>query len=440
MTKKGFWAGCVLLLLTPGLALGAGFHIREQGTKAMGMANAFVAQADDPSAIFYNPAGIVQLDGTRLSLGVTAINVPGTEFEGTTYLGDNRDKGLPGALQQVDTKARDDIFFPPNAYLTHHSADSPWAFGIGVNLQFPLAKRWDGTTAFRDEVKELSIKPININPTVAYEFEKWHLALGVGIDYTFADVWLEKDSCAMVPDGQGSFMPRRLASSEIEGKGDGWGYNAGLLWQPLPQLSLGISYRSEIDLDIDEGDADFLLTPTGLAVLQGTNGYSGAAAVSTDASTEITLPETWSFGIAYKPVDGLVVEVDADYFGWSSYDELDIQLTGSPLGNSPGQPKDWDDVWAYRLGIAYRFLPAWEARAGYCYDNTPVPEATLGPELPGADREDYALGLGYYTDRAVLDVAYMYVDFEDRQVANDIARGTYKSEAHLVAGNLTYFF
>jgi long-chain fatty acid transport protein len=36
----------------------AGFHIRAQGAKAMGMANAFVTQADDPSAIFDNSAGI----------------------------------------------------------------------------------------------------------------------------------------------------------------------------------------------------------------------------------------------------------------------------------------------------------------------------------------------------------------------------------------------
>ncbi|MEA3466103.1 MAG: outer membrane protein transport protein [Thermodesulfobacteriota bacterium] len=79
----------LMVLLMPSLVCGAGFHIREQGAKAMGMANAFVAQADDPSAIFYNPAGIAFQDGTQVSLGVTVINVPETEFNGTTTIGEN---------------------------------------------------------------------------------------------------------------------------------------------------------------------------------------------------------------------------------------------------------------------------------------------------------------------------------------------------------------
>lgn len=108
--KTIFWV-LVICLALPLSSMGAGFHIREQGAKAMGMANAFVAQADDPSAVFYNPAGIAFSEGAAMSLGVTVVNVPETEFSGTTKLGD-RAPGL-GVEQNVDTKARDDIFFPP---------------------------------------------------------------------------------------------------------------------------------------------------------------------------------------------------------------------------------------------------------------------------------------------------------------------------------------
>lgn len=86
--KRGLTVVVLLVLLLPGLVFGAGFHIREQGAKAMGMANAFVAQADDPSAIFYNPAGIAFQSGTQVSLGVTVVKVPETKFTGTTKLGD----------------------------------------------------------------------------------------------------------------------------------------------------------------------------------------------------------------------------------------------------------------------------------------------------------------------------------------------------------------
>lgn len=88
MKAKAVFYLLALSLALPMASMGAGFHIREQGAKAMGMANAFVAQADDPSAVFYNPAGIAFQEGTAISLGVTIINVPETEFKGTTYSGD----------------------------------------------------------------------------------------------------------------------------------------------------------------------------------------------------------------------------------------------------------------------------------------------------------------------------------------------------------------
>jgi long-chain fatty acid transport protein len=409
----------------------------------MGMANAFVAQADDPSAIFYNPAGIAFSEGTAVSLGVTVVNVPETEFTGSTELGDDRINSRPGQIMSnLGIKARDDVFFPPNFYMTTSEADSPWAFGIGVGTLYPLAKRWDTTSPFRDEVKEIAIKPININPTVAYHFDELNLALGLGIDYTYSQVWLEKDTYAFNPAVLGP-SAAHIASSEIEGDGDGWGYNFGLLWKPLECISVAVSYRSEIELDID-GDADFLYTVTGRNVIAGEAGLPVSmipAVASADAATEITLPDTWSFGLAWMPTDRLTVEIDADRFGWSSYDELDIDLgSGSLLGDSPSAPKDWNDVWAYRMGMEYALTEALDLRLGYARDNTPIPNDTIGPELPDADRNNYTFGFGYKGERAVFDFAYMWVEFDDRNVDNDIQTGTYESDAYLFAANLTSFF
>nr|WP_320116000.1 outer membrane protein transport protein [uncultured Desulfuromonas sp.] len=429
-----------LALMVPGWVSAAGFHIREQGSKAMGMANAFAAQADDPSAIFYNPAGIAFQTGTQVSLGVTVINVPETEFRGTTKLGDVV-SGL-GVEQQVDTEARNDIFFPPNFYMTTRQEGSPWAFGVGVGSLYPLAKRWDTTSPFRDEVKEIAIKPINVNPTVAYQFESIKLGVAVGVDYTYADVWLEKSNCVdeyyFTSLGYSGFaaMPgqaaRQLGEVELEADGDGWGYNFGLLWQPLDCLSFGVAYRSEIELDFD-GDADYQLTTTGSAIY-GMNTYS------TGAETEITLPDTWSFAVAWKPTSKLTVEFDADRFGWSSYDSLDILFDENTVLPDSLNRKDWNDVWAYRFGAQYAMTESLDLRVGYARDNTPVPNDTIGPELPDADRNNYTFGFGYHTDRAVFDFAYMWVDFDDRKVDNETQTGTYKSDAYLFAANLTYFF
>ena len=68
---------CLLsaFLVKNGFCAGSGaFRIEVPDAEAMGKGSAFVAQADNPSAIYYNPAGLTQLKGkTYLSLGASAI-------------------------------------------------------------------------------------------------------------------------------------------------------------------------------------------------------------------------------------------------------------------------------------------------------------------------------------------------------------------------------
>lgn len=326
--------------------------------------------------------------------------------------------------------------------MTSSKADSPWAFGIGVGSLFPLAKRWDTTSPFRDEIKEIAIKPININPTVAYRIEALNLAVAVGVNYTYADVWLEKsastDAYALGEAPMPGLAVVQLGELELEADGDGWGYNAGLLWKPSERLSIGIAYRSEIELDFD-GDADYQITTAGQSVYGQLAGYTDMV-YSVGAETDITLPDMWSFGVAVKPTDRLTVEFDADRFGWSSYDSLDIYFDKNTILSDSLMRKDWNDVWTYRMGMQYEVTDALDVRLGYARDNNPIPNDTVGPELPDADRNNYTFGFGYKAERAVFDFAYMWVDFDDREVNNEIQRGTYKSDAYLFAANLTYFF
>jgi long-chain fatty acid transport protein len=364
-----------------------------------------------------------------VNLGVTVINVPETEFSGITKLGD-RAPGL-GVDETGDAKARDDIFFPPNFYISS-KADSPWAFGIGVGSLFPLAKRWNTTSPFRDEIKEIAIKPININPTVAYRIDAWNMGSTTPMPmYGWRNPHVQMHALGEAPILQ-------LGELELEADGDGWGYNAGLLWKPSERLSIGISYRSEIELDFD-GDADYQITAAGNQVYSAIAGYTDIV-YATGVKTEITLPDMWSFGVAVKPMNKLTVEIDADRFGWSSYDSLNIYFDENRVLPDSLNRKDWNDVWAYRMGMEYALTEALDLRLGYARDNTPIPNDTIGPELPDADRNNYTFGFGYKGERAVFDFAYMWVEFDDRNVDNDIQTGTYESDAYLFAANLTSFF
>lgn len=438
MRKKLVVVSCVATAVmgTASMSFGAGFKIAEQGAKAMAMGNAFVAQADDASALAFNPAGIAFQKGTQLQIGSTTILVPQTDFNGTTQ--------LSGATT-VSEKANRDIFLAPTVYATTSMESMPLSFGLGINSFHPLAKRWDASSEFRDSIQNISIKPINFQPTVAYRFDDWKLAVAGGLDITYAQVSMQKMAYTQIPSVLPPGHPllplagtyQELGTLGADATAVGYGYNFGLQWKPLSNLSFGAAYRSEITLDL-EGDATYLST-TAL----GRNPALGLAnKLKAPASTSITLPDALTLGVAWKPIDKLTLEFDAERTGWSSYKKLELQFQ-APMAaafNNKPDAKNWEDVWAYRFGAQYAVTPKMDLRAGYAYDNSPVPDSTLSPELPDADRHNFSIGSGLHNEFGSIDMAYMWVHWVDRTVSNTKQAGTFKSDAHLFAVAVTYKF
>jgi len=429
--KNKLAASCVAVALTgiATMSFGAGFKISEQSAKAMAMANAFAAQADDASALAYNPAGIAFQKGTQIQLGTTTILVPQTDFSGTTR--------LSGATV-VAEEANRDIFIAPTVYVTTTLESLPLSFGLGVNSFHPLAKRWDDGSAFRDSIQSISIKPINFQPTIAYRFDNLKLAVAGGVDITYAQVSLQKMAYTQLPATLGGTYAE-LGTIGADATAVGYGYNFGLQWKPLPNLTFGAAYRSEIKLGL-EGDANYLATTA-----TGSNPLLGLASkIKTTGSTEITLPDALTLGVAWKPIEKLTLEFDAERTGWSSYNNLELKF-GAPLAafNNKPDAKNWEDVWAYRFGAQYAVTPRIDLRAGYAYDTNPAPDSTLSPELPDADRHNFSIGTGLHNDLGAIDLAYMWVHWADRTVASGVnpkEAGTFKSDAHLFAVAVTYKF
>src|SRR5437867_10083131 len=127
-----FWLLVVVAaLLTSGAAFGSGFSIFEQGAKATAMGGAFAATADDPSAIFYNVAGIAQQRHTTFFTGGTLINF------NNEFLGDPNDAFTSGATGQY----KHHTFVPPNAYLIMPLGTN-LTVGVGVFTPFGLRTNW----------------------------------------------------------------------------------------------------------------------------------------------------------------------------------------------------------------------------------------------------------------------------------------------------------
>src|SRR5213593_3450365 len=83
-------AGAAVFVAASGEAVASGFALREQSGSLLGQAFAGQnAYATDPSVIFFNPAGMSALDGTRVSASASFI-FPNIEFDNhgsTTAIG-----------------------------------------------------------------------------------------------------------------------------------------------------------------------------------------------------------------------------------------------------------------------------------------------------------------------------------------------------------------
>lgn len=434
--NRNVLCGLVVVSILMGMSsesYSAGNKVTEQSAKAQGMANAFAAQADDPSALAYNPAGIAHLKGTQVQVGSAIVFVPQTAFDGITNV------SSPNAVSE---SANSNMIAVPSLYLTHSLESSPLALGLSVNSFFPLVKRWDEGGALR-ETASTSIKPLNIQPTVAYRFDDYNLAVAAAADITYA----KYSSESFVYNGA---LGGDIGALGLDSTAVGYGFTLGLLWKPIPTVSVGVSYRSEVDLEFD-GDANFLglcnssMLPFPYSAIFPASGTT----VRSSFTADYTLPDNFIFGVAWKPSEAVTLEVDVERTGWSAYKELKVNFENSaPIYSSvlsQAIAKNWEDVWAYHLGGQYSINEMVDLRAGYTFEVNPIPDASLGGDLPDSDRHYFNVGIGLHNDFATVDLAYSYIIFEDRTIdRNDnnpqIISGTFKSDAHIVSVSLTCRF
>ncbi|MGH7274876.1 MAG: OmpP1/FadL family transporter, partial [Nitrospiria bacterium] len=222
----------VLFALVSVLAIGsdwvlaAGFQLPEQGIAAMGQANAFVAQADDPSAVYYNPAGILQLEGTQASLGTTLISPSitftnqSTSQSAPSTLSNNLCNGAPCTGKETDEKEM--LFVLPHLFVTHRLTDKV-GFGFGAFIPFGLTTEWPSDWEGRFISYRAAINSYYFNPVVAIEPEPGlMLSAGIQIVYSTAEVRRKID---LTPLGVPAGSEGNLDIEDADGSGVG--YNLG---------------------------------------------------------------------------------------------------------------------------------------------------------------------------------------------------------------------
>lgn len=370
------------VLTTARSARASGFHVDEQDSRATGRAGAVVARAGNPSAIYYNPAGIAELHGVHVRAGASLVR-PTAEFA-------NQDG--------VITQAATNNFVLPQVFASWRASPLV-ALGVGVCAPYGLALDWPASSPGRANVRQVELQSVFITPAWALNLSKWvpGLSVGAGPDLVPAAVRLVRD----IPFGTD------VGEVELSGDAFGLGGHAGLSYQPpaLPQWSFGLVYRSPLELSF-KGRADF----------DAPDAYRGSLPPDGDVRTAITLPQMVTAGVAFRPVQGWEIELDASWRGWSSYERLDLELPGGQVQSSP---KDWRNSYTVRLGTEYAFLERWVARLGGAWDQTPVPQSTLDFQLPDIDRWVVSAGFGAQVSQEVeADLGVMVVLPGDRRTSS----------------------
>jgi long-chain fatty acid transport protein len=416
----------ISILAVSGSAFASGFSIFEQGAKATGMAGAFAATADDPSAMFYNVAGIAQQRHTAFMIGGTTINFA------NQFAGDPNDPFTSG----TSGRYRHHTFIPPNAYVLM-PIGSNLTVGVGVFTPYGLRTNWEDPWVGRFSSRDANLKALSAQPSIAWQSTSGTIAIGAGAEYRRAKVELSSNRGAINPfTGRVVDVANAYLKSDWHAK---WGWNLGVLLKPTPTFRIGASYRTAMDIDLN-GTAQITQISTGSPQLDAI--VKAGLTPNQPISTTIPFPATAILGVATSAIPSWDIEADVTHTTWSRFKALPINFLTTPAA-SVVRPQNWHDTYSYRLGANKKATANADIRLGVVYDRNPQPIAGVSPLLPDSDRIGICLGLGLHHGPWVLDVSDMVLHFKQRGTNgqnNENFNGTYKTDANLIGVNLGYRF
>lgn len=387
----------------------SGFALYTHGARELGRINSVVAIPEGPVSSFFNPAILTEISGNQVEAG-TILIFPSVKFKSAS------------TGETEETKSQ--VFYPSTLFCVYHLNDM-FTIGFGVNSPFGLGTEWPENWEGRYITTNAEMETYLFNPNLAWKVTDT-LTLAGGVDLLLGDTILENNILFAygLPDGKQKFS----------GDGYGWGYNLGVLYKFTRSLSLGISYRAGIDLEL-EGDLHLFDS-------------AGTTLLKTGGKTNVNLPPQVFAGLAYKVNDNLVVEIGGRWEGWSRYKELKIDLDQSVSGQDTIIiEKNWKDTLAFNTGARYSVNSTLDILLGYLYEGNPVPDDTFEPSVPASEKHMLSLGVAKRFGRVNAAITYLYGKYKDRDKDNLVgaeygstANGEYEQDTHMLGVSVSAEF
>jgi long-chain fatty acid transport protein len=325
-------------------AFANGTRLPNQDAEATARGNAFVATADNPSAIYYNPAGLTQLDGLQVI--------------GGSYVISARYDYIPPGGSRVEAKR--DIAAIPQLFASYTPEKSSLSYGLGVYSPFGQSTEWPDNSGFRTIATRNEIIFITMAPTVAWKVSD-HLSLGTGLQVNQVSADLSR-----------GLSPSPGDQFRFEGDDFSLGYNFGVMWTITPQHVIGLNYQSRSTSHFKGTET---ITPLGL---------------SAPATVDLTFPDVITLGYSWHPTPDWNLEFAVDRTNW---DLVNTSVLKSTLVTTP-IPFNWKLSYYYLFGVTRHLSDGWRVSAGYSYSQNSVPDSSFNPAVPDMSRHLASVAIG----------------------------------------------
>jgi len=384
----------ILSVLTLGLTAGLfsnGLSLNGVGSRASSMGTAYVGLADDWSAVFFNPAGLVQMKEDNLSLFITNIMPSGTynfELMGTT-LADAESIGSS---------------YPSGAFAWFKPFSDKVTAGISLYVPAGAGAEWDGAelamlTGGAPLIWDSTIFMITVSPAAAIQLSDC-FSLGASLNFNYAMLKMKR------PGGDGNAVPYFQYEEDLSAMAVG--FTLGAMYKPSKTLSFGLTWKTPVK-----------------ANLKGTAKAPFLAMLGVSDESEGTRSATWptwlGAGVAITPNDKLTFTIDVTYNNWGKLQEIPIEFE-DPMWTAAGMEEGtrfglkWEDTVDIKFGAEYKLSGTFALRGGFYTDRSPSPEETLNILLPSLHYSAFTAGFGYQGKKLAVDFAVEYLFGDDRYV------------------------
>ncbi|MFD2999982.1 OmpP1/FadL family transporter [Pontibacter toksunensis] len=393
-------------------AMAGGYQVNLASQRQIGMGHTGTGIQTGTSSIFFNPGAMSYLRENGVTIGASGI------ISKIAYRAPE-----PSGVEAMT----DNPFGNPFQVYGVFGINDKLKAGLGVYTPFGSSVVWGDQWSGRFGLNELSLTAVFIQPTLSYQITD-QIGVGVGFVYAVGGVNLQRS--IPVQNQQGEY-----GRAELDGNASGMGFNAGIFFKPSEKFSIGLNYRSKVDMEVEGGDATFTVAES----------ISSRFPAGTEFDAQLPLPSTLTLGVGFNPTEALTVAVDVSRVGWSAYESLRFDYSAEVNGaNFSESARNYEDAYIYRIGAEYKLSDAVALRGGAYYDSSPVQEGYLTPETPDADALGLSAGVGFaVSDNLSIDASFLYINKKQRTDTGAMSggiSGTYKAVAYIPGVGLNFKF